>query len=165
MCYISGMKKTPVVLRFWKKVRKTPTCWMWTGCKDSGGYGMIRTGSVKDGTRTMTKATRMSWEIQYGPIPEGMHVLHRCDTPSCVHPDHLFLGTHTDNMRDRKAKGRGNHRRGSIHGRAKLTEADVLAIREKYASLDWTQMDLAAEYGVSQPMIGYIVRRTTWRHI
>jgi len=126
---------------------------------------MIRTGSVIDGTRAMSKTTRISWEIQYGPIPEGMHVLHHCDTPACVRPDHLFLGTHTDNMRDRKAKKRGNHPFGSRHGRSKLTEADVLAIRDKYASLNWTQTELATEYGVSQPMIGYIVRRTTWRHI
>lgn len=113
----------------------------------------------------MEKAHRVSWMLANGPIPAGMVVCHRCDNPPCVNPDHLFLGTQIDNMRDRSKKGRGNHRKGSRHGRAKLTEQDVRVIRSRYATGDWKQSDLAAEYGVSQPLIGHIVRRVTWRHI
>lgn len=113
----------------------------------------------------MSKAHRVAWDLTYGPIPDGMLVLHRCDNPSCVRPDHLFLGTQTDNMLDRKAKGRGNHRRGSRHGRAKLTEAQVLEIRSRYAAGDVTQTQLGDEYGVCHVVIGNIVRRRLWRHI
>lgn len=151
--------------RFWAKVRKSSGCWEWTASTDTGGYGHFRIGSAVNGTSRMVKAHRFSWSLTRGKIPKGWSVLHKCDNTLCVRPGHLFLGTQTDNMQDRKAKQRGNHPVGSRHGRAKLTEADVLAIRERYASLNWTQVQLAAEYGVSQPLIGHIVRRVTWRHI
>lgn len=78
-------------------------CWMWTGARSQGIYGSL---TVNDRT---VQAHRVSWELNNGLIPENAHVLHRCDTPACVNPDHLFLGTHTDNMRDRKAKGRARN--------------------------------------------------------
>jgi hypothetical protein len=101
-CY--GLAKViPVELRFWKNVKKTEGCWLWTGAS-TFGYGTIS----KDGSQR--KATRVSWEIFYGYDPVGKHLLHKCDTPACVRPDHLFLGNDRDNHRDRAIKGRGNAR-------------------------------------------------------
>jgi hypothetical protein len=88
--------------RFWRKVNKTETCWLWVGASDGGGYGMIGL----DGK--MAKAHRLSWIMSNGPIPEGQWVLHHCDTPACVRPDHLFLGDRQANMDDMVAKGRAD---------------------------------------------------------
>lgn len=90
--------------RFWSKVQMGPSCWVWEGARNRGGYGTFRRGSV------VIKAHRAAWEFCYGPIPEGLCVLHKCDNPPCVRPDHLFLGTVADNAQDRVAKGRDGHR-------------------------------------------------------
>src|ERR1041384_6319384 len=87
--------------RFWAKVKKTDGCWEWTGAKHKRGYGLIRSKEI-----SMYRAHRLSWVIHNGPIPDGLHVPHDCDTPSCTRPDHLFLGTHKDNMEDATRKGR-----------------------------------------------------------
>jgi len=85
--------------RLWSKVTKTETCWTWTGARNRKGYGEIGAkGRVQ-------KAHRIAWELTYGPIPEGLDVLHHCDNPPCCRPDHLFLGTDADNMADMMAKG------------------------------------------------------------
>ena len=90
--------------RFWEKVDKTDDCWVWISSKISSkpnrGYGRIWVNGKPE------LAHRISWEIANGPIPKGMQVLHRCDNPSCVRPDHLFLGTQRDNMQDSIEKGR-----------------------------------------------------------
>jgi len=95
--------------RFWQKVEKSDGCWTWRGALQTNGYGKIYV-CRKPGTTTKTTismpAHRASWVIHFGDIPTGMSVLHRCDNPLCVRPDHLFLGDHTDNMRDCAAKGR-----------------------------------------------------------
>ena len=85
--------------RFWPRVRKGDGCWEWQGHRSSHGYGKIGCGGKDIGTH------RVAWELAHGPIPAGMHVCHRCDNPPCVRPDHLFLGTHSDNMRDLAEKG------------------------------------------------------------
>jgi len=148
--------------RFWQSVDKQSDaeCWPWIGFIGAGGYGTMPTphGPVK--------AHRYSYEIANGKIPQGdgWHgncVLHRCDTPSCVNPAHLFLGTHADNMQDMKRKGRQPSRRGYNNGRRKLTADDVLAIR---SSTD-TQAVLAARYGVIQAQISRIQRRVAWSHL
>ena len=88
--------------RFWEKVDKTGNCWIWTAACMTNGYGQIWDGSKDRG------AHRISWILHNGPIPNNLHVLHKCDNPPCVRPDHLFLGTPIDNMLDAKAKGRLN---------------------------------------------------------
>jgi hypothetical protein len=91
--------------RFWSKVDKAPSsngCWLWTATKDRRLYGRF----WNDGNRF--GAHRTAWELTRGPIPPGLYVLHHCDTPPCVNPEHLFIGTQTDNMRDMAAKGRAS---------------------------------------------------------
>jgi hypothetical protein len=97
--------------RFWKKVDKTPglgpngDCWLWTSATDQHGYGAF---SLYGRGKSMPKAHRLSYEWAYGPLPLGIDVLHKCDNPPCVRPEHLFTGTARDNMRDASRKGRLN---------------------------------------------------------
>lgn len=131
-------------------------CWNWALSRDSKGYGFFR-----DADR-ISLSHRGSWRAANGPIPEGLLVCHRCDTPSCVNPAHLFLGTHDDNMRDCVAKGR--RPRGSLRVGSKLTEADVRIIR-LLVGLGVRRTLMAALYGVSQPTISVACSGRTWRHV
>ncbi len=105
---------------------------------------------------------RVAYELKHGPIPDGLHVLHRCDNPACANVDHLFLGTPAENMAD-KVKSR--QLKGSGHPEAKLTERSVLEIRSKYAHVRGVLTQLANEYGVRKQAIMKIVKRQSWRHI
>ncbi len=99
-------RSRPVAERFWSKVVKTDDgCWGWNGATTPFGYGRMTAGSRGAG---LLRAHRVSWELHYGPIPAGLLVLHHCDNPPCVRPNHLFLGTMLDNSRDAVAKGRVN---------------------------------------------------------
>ena len=111
--------------RFWGKVQKGPDdqCWHWVAYKRPDGYGQF----YLDG-KTVT-AHRTAWQLTSGRIPNGLCVCHKCDNPSCVNPGHLFLGTMTDNIRDRDAKGRNGSNQGENGPTAILTEKDVLDIR------------------------------------
>lgn len=143
--------------RFFRKVERTmraPGCWLWTGSKIPQGYGRVRI----DGKALATH--RVSWEMHRGPIPKGLHVLHYCDEPACVNPNHLFLGTHTDNMRDMFAKGRCD-RKGEAHGSAKLTSSQVREIRAAPNG----SAAMAEKYGVSYCTIKNIRARRTWAHL
>lgn len=161
------LRRTPMTERFWAKVEKRgpEECWQWTGATNSHGYGQVSTGG-KNGR--LVRASRFSWELHNGPIPEGMHVCHRCDNPPCVNPAHLFVGTRSDNIRDCWNKGRGRcdggGRRGSTNGNHRLTEKQVIAIRLA-ASEGAAQRALARQYKVSKTLIAYIVRRQIWTHI
>lgn len=156
--------------RFWKYVEiitDTEACWGWKGATDQHGYGRIWSRTH----RRPLQAQRMSWELHHGPIPEGLWVLHHCDNPPCVRPDHLFLGTRTDNVRDMHAKGRypkrrpiGNWVRGRQVQGAKLTEESVGAIREA-AAKGVSAASLGREYGVYPQTIGAVIKRRTWRHV
>ena len=129
-------------------------CWLWTASLDCQGYGYFFFNKTE-------KAHRVSYKLYNGPIPEGLSVCHKCDVPSCVNPDHLWLGTHKDNERDKIAKGRANYARGESHTRAKLTEDAVIDIRKK----EMSQREYARKYGVSRTSIGWVQRRQSWNHV
>ena len=97
-------------------------CWIWTACSNGDGYGLIAINSQP------SRAHRVSWSLHKGIIPDGVNVLHKCDNPSCVNPDHLFLGTQQDNVTDMIQKNRHNHR-GEANGKAKLNDDKVREIR------------------------------------
>lgn len=129
-------------------------CWLWMRGCGAGGYGQIWVGKNQ-------YAHRASFETFIGPIPDGMWVLHKCDVPSCINPDHLFLGTNADNVKDRGAKGRHARQRGEEHGNAKLTEAEVIAIRTDTR----LQREIARDHGVSRRAVSHIKKRTRWAHV
>lgn len=140
--------------RFWRRVEKSEGCWLWTGPLDQYGYGRL---TVRD---RHAAAHRVAWALTNGPIPGGLQVLHRCDNPPCVCPDHLFLGTQADNLADAVGKGR-LVLRGSGASGAKLTEDDIRAIRAS----DDRQVAMASRYGVTQAAISAIRLRKTWAHL
>lgn len=134
----------------------TGGCLLWTACRNERGYGAL----VHH--RKAVLAHRLSYQVNVGPIPAGMCVCHRCDTPACVNPAHLFLGTHADNMADKVSKRRQS--RGESHGKAKMTEAQVLEMRALHAAGE-TQKGLAARFGVSKFLIHCVVSGKTWKHL
>ena len=132
-------------------------CMLWLAAVNASGYGII----AHAGRSTL--AHRLAWENANGPIPPGLHALHRCDVRGCVNPAHLFLGTNADNVADKCAKGRaiGVPLRGTDSPAAKLTDADVRAIRA--SSLGPTA--IARVYGVSQSLVTMIRARKRWSHL
>jgi HNH endonuclease len=110
-------------------------------------------------TRFLVSAHRVSWEIHFGPIPDGMCVLHKCDVPNCINPRHLFLGTKMDNAKDMIKKGR--QKKGALLPQAKLNEESVLEIRNSTQ----TQKELAKKFGVSQTAISFAKNRLRWSHV
>lgn len=177
-----------VIERFETKFIPEPNsgCWIWIAAADKRGYGRFRIGSLTDGSRRTAIATRVAWVIYKGELPQNLDVCHRCDNPPCVNPEHLFLGTCLDNMRDCVSKGRHSYgerhskiqkshiiagpthplfgrpgRKGTDHHAAKLTEADVRAIRADARLLAL----VAADYGMCFQSIWNIQQRKTWKHI
>lgn len=154
--------RAPAAERFWAKVTPCPNtgCWLWDGAATVRGYGMF---GVAPGDLRM--AHRFAYELATGTAPGALDVCHRCDVPWCVNPDHLFLGTRTDNMRDCARKGRIRRppMGGERNPRAILTAAQVAEIRARYAAGGVLQRDLAAEYGVALPTIGHVLSGKNWR--
>jgi len=109
-------------------------------------------------------AHRFSYELHNGAIPDGLICCHRCDTPACVNPDHLYVGTDADNVADRERRGRSRHAIGTAHGLAKLDDDRVRSIREQ-AAAGVAKKALARAFGVSDTVIYSIVNRQTWRHV
>ncbi len=151
----------PLVDRFYKQVEFIPfhTCWEWTGYKIRG-YGQIKHTSKKT-----VSAHRTSYELHKGPIPTGMWVCHRCDNPSCVNPDHLFLGTSMDNYVDMVAKGRRADSSGEKNSQSKVTADQVVEIRRAYAAREGSQYALARKFGMTQSAISHIVSGKNWRTV
>jgi len=151
--------------RFWTKVdvRGPDECWPWIAYVDRFGYGTIWLEGKKH------KAHRVVWELTFAPIPERLCCLHKCDSPGCVNPRHLFLGTIAENNADRDEKGRSckgmNFNVGEQSGMSKLMADQVISIREAYARGGTTQRELAEQYNVSSRAIGLIVSRERWSHL
>ena len=158
-----GMPTMPVVERIKLNVAVKPFtgCWDWKGSKKRG-YGHTIIGSRVDGTRKTIAAHRLSYETFVGPIADGMEVCHKCDNPSCVNPEHLFLGTRQDNVDDRESKRRNNPPKGSNNGRAKLSEADVMSARFERAEKRTSYQKLADRYGVSKKTMQNAIIGRTW---
>ncbi len=139
-------------------------CWLWTGATVglSFNYGKFWIDGGYD------KAHRAAYRLFVGPIPTGMWVLHHCDTPECVNPKHLFIGTRQDNVDDMLAKKRGgqwkNPPRGNRRRDSKFTEADVLDIRRRCDNGE-SQGSVAKSFGVGQSTISKIIRRQRWAHV
>lgn len=150
----------PMIDRFWAKVQKTDGCWEWTNAKNPKGYGVF---CVDKKTNNNEQAHRVSYRLHYGEIPDLLKVLHRCDNPSCVRPDHLFLGTDGDNMRDKVAKDRQH--KGEKSPISKLTNAQVIEIRKRHAVGDISQSQLAREYGICHQTMGSLINGETWKHL
>lgn len=159
----TGVRPRSIADRFWLKVHKTDSCWLWTGAVHPNGYGALRDTGKYSG---VLSAHHISWELHNGPIPNGLWVLHNCpsgDNPACVNPVHLWLGTHRHNVLDRDTKGRVA--KGEQSGTSKLTESQVLAIRKRYAAGGITYSTIAREFHLSSGHVWNIVNRTLWRHI
>lgn len=157
---------------FWEKVNKEgpfpdpikypdlkDRCWVWMGSTMKDHYGQVSKWNWS------CLAHRFSYEMNVGHIPSTcISVCHKCDNPACVNPSHLFMGTHQDNMRDMKEKGRIPIRVGELHPRAKLTWEDVVSLRERYKNGESIRL-LSSQYGMSQGSIGYAINGTNWKHV
>lgn len=192
----SCAKKQPVEQRFWKKVNKNgPTisyvgtpCWVWTGAKDDYGYGTFFYLAKTE------KAHRASYMMHCGEIPNELWVLHKCDNPPCVNPNHLWLGTRIDNVQDMEKKGRADHPGGDRHGfrtkpesrptgerngaytkpesrrtgikngRARLTDNQVIELRE-LRKQGATYKQLMERFNIGQTTVSHIVNYDNWKHL
>lgn len=153
------------VERFYEKVQKTETCWIWNGTLGNNGYGRFSVHGKQ------FVAHRWLFEQLNGAIPIELQCCHKCDNRKCVNPEHIFLGTRTENMADAHAKGRMNFQKpgwfhpksGTKHHAVKLTEDDVRKIR----SLAGKKFgyEIAEEFGISSVQVNRIIARKNWRHV
>jgi hypothetical protein len=150
--------------QFWSRVdKRLDGCWVWTGsiAKERGGYGIVYY------SKKMWRSHRLAWLLSQGSIPIGKYVLHSCDNPPCVNPDHLWVGTQSDNMKDMHDKGRHpspGQPPGEEHAMAKLTDSAVRDIHRRVREGEW-QAQVAEDYGVCVETVEFIVRGRTWRHL
>lgn len=148
------------IQRFWSKVAITAdddSCWNWIPPKKKDGYANIGIQGKS------LYAHRVSWELSYGKIPDGLFVLHKCDNRGCVNPKHLFLGTTQDNMDDMVKKGRSPKNIGELNGFHKLTASQVSEIRSRYAAGGISMKNLGKEIGISAMQVHNIVSRKHWK--
>ena len=152
----------PLLDRFTAKYIPEPNsgCWLWTGAALPNGYGLIGAGRRNQGH---LYAHRASYELHCGAIPQGSYVLHRCDNPWCVNPDHLFVGTQADNMEDKRKKGRAlSHEK---HPNSILTTEIVASIRSEYAAGDTSLSILGRKHRIGTQHVHDIVRNKIWRSL
>ncbi|MDE2097976.1 MAG: HNH endonuclease [Patescibacteria group bacterium] len=161
-----GLSKPERVALFWSHVNKDGpastvelgACWVWTGGMMASGYGRFWWNGHD------RPSNRVAWEINHGEGPGDMHVLHRCDNRKCVRPDHLFLGTNLDNVRDMLDKGRHWSGKGEANGRARLRSVDIPILRAKHAA-GQSIRSLAKSYGMSRTTIQRAINGQTWTHL
>lgn len=157
--YPGMMRGLPAAERFARQVKKSIDCWLWSAAKDKDGYGVFR-GEAAGVMHA--KAHRWSWAHHNGrQIPDGMLICHSCDTPSCVNPAHLSLGTGAENQKQRWQRGRGFVHFGRRPPAAKLSDDEVREIR----AATGRQADIGRRYGVSQTAVSDIKRRRSWAHV
>lgn len=155
------MNSQPLMDRLMRRVEYDPFggCWLWSGAViTNAGYGHLPVRGKS------TVASRVAWMLFRGPIPDGKFVCHKCDIRLCCNPDHLFLGSHRENMADMVAKGRGGGARGEASKKARLTEAQVRQIKVSL-SLGSTQRAVAAQFGVHHTTVQSIADGRSWRHV
>jgi len=147
--------------RFWNKVEKTDSCWLWKGGKTDSGYGRMDLSKEGDYDRSH----RISWKLTQGAIPKGMFVCHKCDVRLCVNPDHLFIGTQKDNMRDMITKGR--QRKNFRPHTTVLTPEQVTEIRNRLSRSTALGINkqLAKEFGVARNTISTIKHNKSWKTV
>jgi hypothetical protein len=146
------------VSRFWSKVDKSGSCWIWTGClRSANGYGLFSIG------RRNVSAHRFAYEILNGPIPEGASILHSCDNKKCVNPSHLTAGNQSQNIKDCVKRGRHIAPAGERNGMAKLNRAQVEALRAEYSPARGSLTALAGKFGVSVATVHAIINKKRWR--
>lgn len=147
-------------------------CWIWTAYTLYNGYGRFRLNGKTQYSH------RVSWEISKGPIPPKICVLHKCDTPACINPDHLFLGTHADNVADKIRKGRGNDGdkngartkpasipRGESRPFSKLSEENIKDIKKLYVRNQFGFKKISKIFDVSPSTIKSIIKQKKWTHV
>ena len=151
----------PLIERFAARLPRnldSESCWLWQGSKVPKGYGVI--SHVRRGKSRTVRAHRVSWELHMGPIPEGMYVCHKCDTPACVNPEHLFLGTHRDNMKDMKNKHRSTKSKSRTGTRLTIEIAEE--IRKVHTTSKVSQRQLASIFKVSTATINDVLLNKRW---
>ena len=132
-------------------------CHVWQRGRDAYGYGRLQIDGLQE------RAHRFAWKRAHGPIPPGCHLGHHCDNPPCCNPEHLFLGTNTDNRRDSVRKKR--HAHGERQGLSRLNSVDVERIRDIYRIGGNSQREIAQHLDMSQSQIGRILRGVCWGHV
>ncbi len=142
--------------KFLSRVKKTETCWLWTGHINSYGYGTLHLRSD-----LRVKAHRLSYTLFVGPFDEDLDILHSCDNPACVNPDHLRPGTHNENMQDMVNKGRSL--KGESHNISKLKDDDIRQIRVLAQQIPI--LTIAKMFNVTQANVRFIVNGVTWKHV
>jgi hypothetical protein len=153
-------RAAPWQIRFWRFVpepRDRDTCWPWTGHRNEHGYGYL---GLDGGTTGNIRAHRASWILHHGLIPPGTVICHRCDNRACVNPDHLFIGTQSENLRDMVEKGRagaGVFTATDSNPRRVLTDAQVRDIRERAAAGELNTA-IAASYGITRRYVTPLIR-------
>ncbi len=167
---MSDNSKIPIESRFWGYVNKRgpvhpvlkTRCWLWTASvfKNGLGYGQVHSSGGRG-----VVAHRVSWSLHMGEIPIGKLVLHKCDNPICVNPEHLFLGDHQANNEDMWTKGRSRVLTGEDTSQHILTEREVVDIRRLYARGKFGYKRLAKKFGVAPQTIVHVIKRNTWKHI
>lgn len=159
---VSLTEPVPAKMRFMASFKVVGECWIWTGTINHQGYGVIAVGSKTDRSKRNVLAHRFSFEMHKGPIQRGLNACHRCDTPACVNPEHLFPGTHADNVADKVVKGR--QPKGARHAQAKIDDSIVLAI-VNFVKAGRSHTEVAKQFGVSRPLVSMIASGKRWAHV